>query len=80
MENVGSGQLVKEATGSEMISDGVAAALSNTWFVIPNGTHIMDPLTGSRPGDPAADILFSLVLTQIILESSRKELKARESI
>ena len=34
LRNVGSGQLVYKARGSELVPDGVAARLSHTWFVV----------------------------------------------
>ena len=65
---VGSGPLVQKATGFQLISDWVAAMLSHTWFVVPQGTKIMAPSIGSRPGDPNADVLFFFVLSKLLQE------------
>ena len=58
--------LVKQATGSNIVAGNVAAMLGLTWYVIPESKTIQGPMTGSRPGDPSADVLFSLVLTKVL--------------
>ena len=58
--------LIKEATGSSLMANNVAAMLGQTWFVIPESKTLQAPMTGSRPGDPSADVLFSLVLAKVI--------------
>ena len=72
---MGSGQLIYEATGSRLLSDGTAATLSHTWFVVPQGTQVMAPTTGSRPGDPNADVLFSFIMAKLL-----KEIRHRASL
>ena len=62
------GQLVQKATNSQLVADGVAAMLGHTWFVVPHGNKIMAPSTGSRPGDPNADVLFSFILAKLLQE------------
>ena len=68
LQSVGSGQLIYEATGSRLLSDGTAATLSHTWFVVPQGTQVMAPTTGPRPGDPNADVLFSFIMAKLLKE------------
>ena len=58
--------LIKEATGSSVMANSVSAMLGLTWFVIPESKTLQAPMTGSRPGDPSADVLFSLVLSKVI--------------
>lgn len=58
-------QLVYRCTDSTLATGSMAATLSHSWFVIPNGTSIMAPKTGSRPGDPLADLLFSMVMSRL---------------
>ena len=58
--------LIKQATGSDLISGHMAAMLSHTWFVVQDGRTIQSPMTGSRPGDPNADVLFTYVLAKIL--------------
>ena len=58
--------LIKEATGSSIMANSIAAMLGQTWFVIPESKTLQAPMTGSRPGDPSADVLFSLVLAKVI--------------
>ena len=64
--NVGASNLVETATGSEIVAGHVASSLSHTWFMIPNGQCVQAPRTGSRPGDPCADILFGFVMSHIL--------------
>eukprot|EP00435_Cladocopium_sp_Y103_P041759 s1783_g11.t1 len=64
--NVGDSSMIERATGSEIVASQVAANLSHTWFLIPNGTDVRAPKTGSRPGDPCADILFGFVMAQML--------------
>ena len=40
--------------------------LGQTWFIIPDAASIQAPMTGSRPGDPNADVLFTFVLTKVL--------------
>ena len=54
------------ATGSHILADSTKALLQHTWFIVPDGQNIQAPLTGSRPGDPGADVLFSLILSRIM--------------
>ena len=66
LSNISSGDFVRKATQSDLVADGVSATLSHTWFIIPQGNAVMAPATGSRPGDPSADVLFSFALTHIL--------------
>eukprot|EP00435_Cladocopium_sp_Y103_P047666 s534_g14.t1 len=51
---------------SELVAAHVASSLSHTWFLVPNGAQIRAPKTGTRPGDPSADILFGFVMAQML--------------
>ena len=66
LQNVGQSNMIEKATGSRLVAGHVASSLSHTWFLIPNGQHVCAPKTGSRPGDPCADILFGYVMAQIL--------------
>eukprot|EP00435_Cladocopium_sp_Y103_P026377 s2553_g6.t1 len=66
MQNIGTSNLVQKATNSDIIAGHVAADLATTWFIVPNSRQIHAPRTGSRPGDPCADILFGYVLAQML--------------
>lgn len=54
-----------EATGSDLTGKHIAAMLSHTWFAVPIAHALQAPLTGSRPGDSDADVLFTYVLTKV---------------
>ena len=60
--NVRHGNLVQRSTGSKMAAAMADATLSRTWFIVQDDDTIQSPQTGSRPGDPLADQLFSLVM------------------
>ena len=58
--------LLSKATGSSTITDSIAATLKSTWFAIENGQQIQAPTTGSRPGDPLADVLYGFVMSEFL--------------
>ena len=60
LKHLQNAHLAFKCTGSTLATGSIAATLSHSWFVIPNGTTVMAPQTGSRPGDPLADLLFSM--------------------
>eukprot|EP00435_Cladocopium_sp_Y103_P046691 s371_g13.t1 len=66
MAHMENNNLILQATGSKLVAQSVAATLGHTWFCIPDGNNIFSPMTGSRPGDPNADLLFSFVLSKVL--------------
>ena len=66
LRNVGNGDMIRRATHSPLLADYVGANLASTWFAVPNGQGISAPQTGSRPGDPCADLLFGFVMAQML--------------
>eukprot|EP00435_Cladocopium_sp_Y103_P042136 s1102_g11.t1 len=64
--------LVYQATKAEILAQSTAATLGHTWFCVPDAATIMSPMTGSRPGDPNADLLFSFVLSKVLKEILQK--------
>ena len=70
--NVHGENLIYKATQSHILAKNTQAMLSHTWFIIPDGKAIQAPLTGSRPGDPNADLLFSFVMTRILKQLNAK--------
>ena len=64
--HVAKGDLVWQATGNQLAADMVSASLARTWYVVPWAEDLCSPQTGSRPGDPLADILFSCVMASIL--------------
>ena len=66
LEHVGCSDLVRRATNSALTEGHVASSLAQTWFATPGSKTVRAPRTGTRPGDPCADILFSMVLTQVL--------------
>ena len=55
-----------EATKSQALTAMTSATLSRTWYAIPDGDGIFAPLTGSRPGDPLADLFYSAIMATIL--------------
>ena len=66
LANIMEGDLVQKATKADMVAANVGASLANTWFAVPSGQGVSAPQTGSRPGDPNADVLFSLVMSDML--------------
>ena len=64
--NICNTQAVLKSTGSKTVAGVVSAMLQDTWFVIPSGRTVLKPATGSRPGDPVADILFGMIMGHML--------------
>lgn len=72
LQHLQQAHLVYQCTGSKVATGSIAATLSHSWFVVPSGTTMMAPQTGSRPGDPLADLLFSMVMAHILHEVNER--------
>ena len=58
--------LIHKGTGSRAAADMTHATLKHTWFGTHCGTHVCAPQTGSRPGDPLADLMFSYLVARML--------------
>ena len=58
--------LVQQATRSTILAKNTQAMLSHTSFAVPDDCSVAAPLTGSRPGDRNADLLFGLLMARIL--------------
>lgn len=65
--------LVRQYTRSDVAANCIRSTLSHSWFAIPNGQAVFAPETGSRPGDPLADLLFSMMMAEILHEINRRQ-------
>lgn len=72
-EAVENSDLVRRYTRSSVAAASVKATLSHSWYVVPNGSAVHAPETGSRPGDPLADLLFSMLMADILHEINRRQ-------
>ena len=72
MANVQEANLVDEATGSTAATEMIQTTLQQTWFAIPGGDSLFAPATGSRPGDPLADWMFSLLVSRMLEQINNK--------
>ena len=75
--NIQNSNIIEAATGSSLAADAAKASLANTWFCVPDGTQLKAPSTGSRPGDPCADTLFSVIMA-VILEEINSRLQMHQ--
>ena len=66
VDNVERCDLIQQATGSAMLAKSTQAMLSHSWFAIPDAGSVSAPMTGSRPGDPGADLLFGLLMSKVL--------------
>ena len=64
--NVEKAQLIRHATRSDAAEQMVGATLRHTWFLVESGDAVFAPQTGSRPGDPIADMLFGFLVSRIM--------------
>ena len=47
----------------------VLATISHSWFQVPGSAGVCVPQTGTRPGDPLADLLFAFAMSRILEET-----------
>ena len=66
--NLATADTIWKSTHSEGAAAMVAASLRRTWFLVPWGQNVMAPRTGSRPGDPLADLLFTTIMTEMLTQ------------
>ena len=71
-ENLANYEMVRQVTGSEQAAGMAATALEKTWFLVPNSTTLQAPQTGSRPGDPLADMFFTMVMSAVMTEINQR--------
>ena len=64
--NLSKADTIWRCTGSQGAAAMVAASLRRTWFLVPHASQVMAPCTGSRPGDPLADLLFTTIMTEML--------------
>ena len=50
------------------INDTLRSTLENSWYQLPNSPDIFAPSTGTRPGDPLADVLFGFAMSDVLWE------------
>lgn len=77
LKNVMAGSVVYHATGSKVCQAHARASLNKSWFAIPGGSSLQAPDTGSRPGDPVADVLFGMLMSRV-LEQLQDQLRFDE--
>ena len=58
--------LICQSTGSDILAQSTQAMLTHTWFAVPEASCIAAPMTGSRPGDPNADVLFGMIQARVL--------------
>lgn len=46
----------------------VQSTLERSWYQLPSSPDLFAPATGTRPGDPLADILFSYAMSDVLWE------------
>lgn len=68
--------LLDDASVSEVLQHFVLSTISHSWFQVPGASGLCVPRTGTRPGDPLADLLFVYAVSQILLETYQELTKA----
>ena len=72
LRNLHEASLIEKTTQSQAATGMVCSMLKHTWFAIPGGDRMYAPQTGSRPGNPMADWLFSLIVARMLNEINNK--------
>ena len=65
-KNVHETNAIGFATDSKIQEDMTRSSLHRTWFIVPDGNEMYAPMTGSRPGDPLADLFFSAIMAVML--------------
>lgn len=58
-----------DASVPEVLQHFVLATITHSWFQVPGSAGVCVPQTGTRPGDPLADLLFAFAMGQILHET-----------
>ena len=66
LEQIRTADLIRSATRSTAAAEMVSATLAHTWFCLPQGNALFAPQTGSRPGDPLADLMFAYIVSRMV--------------
>ena len=61
--------LLAEADVPQVLRHLVQSTITASWFQIPGSDKICAPATGTRPGDPLADVLFAYVMSNVLCEA-----------
>ena len=61
--------LMEDANIPWMVASIVRSTLERSWYQVPTSSALFAPATGTRPGDPLADILFSYAMADILGET-----------
>ena len=72
LQRVSQTSLIQEATSSDVATRAMANVLNFSWFIVPDGARAKSPKTGSKPGDPVADLLFGMLMSQILGEMENR--------
>ena len=68
VDYVGRTSLLKDAGVSETLAAIVQSTLEKSWYQLPSSPDLFAPATGTRPGDPLADVLFSFAMADVLWE------------
>ena len=69
VETVSSTNLLEDAAVPEVLGHIIQSTISASWFQIPGSSRVCVPSTGTRPGDPLADVLYAYVMSNILGEA-----------
>ena len=68
VDYVGKTSLLSDAGVSDTLKAIVQSTLEKSWYQLPSSPDIFAPATGTRPGDPLADVLFSFAMADVLWE------------
>ena len=68
--------LLEDASVHEVLQKFVLATISHSWFQVPGSAGVCVPQTGTRPGDPLADLLFAFAMSRILEETYEELIRA----
>lgn len=69
IKTVSSTNLLEDAAVPEVLGQIIQSTITASWFQIPGSSRVCVPSTGTRPGDPLADVLYAYVMGNILGEA-----------
>ena len=68
VDYVGQTCLTEDAGINETLSAMIQCTLEKSWYQLPTSPDLYAPATGTRPGDPLADVLFGFAMADVLGE------------
>ena len=72
MDEIAGTTMLKQGRTNKAVERVVSSMMKGAWARLPGDDKVMIPMTGTKPGDPLADILFSMVMVKYITNVEKR--------